>query len=176
MSLRLAPDDDLPGPSVVSLGAVRPVGLPRTCSDEDLTDAVKAWLVGEPPEKVSALLGVKKSALSAWTQSEEWNRLAGLLMPVVEGQSRGGITRTLSITLERLEDVVTNGNPLVSNEGEIIGRVPVKAKDLAGIAKTLYDIKESSSAAGVSGNIKLSSLMKSLERFANATEITDDQS
>jgi hypothetical protein len=169
----LAPDES-DSTSVVSLGAVRPIGLPRTCSDEALADAVKAWLIGNPPEAVAEILGVKKSTLPYWTQSEEWQRLAGLLMPVVEGQARGGITRTISVVLEKLEDVVTNGNPLVSNEGEIVGRVPVKAKDLAGIAKTLYDIKEASSGSALGGNIKLHDLMKNLERFANAKEIPSE--
>ena len=158
----LAPD--LPE-DVVRLPAVRPKGLPRTCSDEELYEAVKAWLQGLPAENVAEMLGVKPAAVAFWVDSPEWRQVVSLVLPEVEADSKGKLLRTMSLSLDELEKRIREGNPVINYEGVEVGRSPVKAKDLAGIAKILSDMKDNVNAGGGKGKLNLRDLASYLENM-----------
>lgn len=158
----LAPD--LPE-DVVAFPAVRPKGLPRTCSDEALYEAVKAWLQGLPAENVAVMLGVKPAAVQFWVDSPEWRQVVSIVLPEVEADSKGKLLRTMSLSLEELEKRIREGNPVINYEGVEVGRTPIKAKDLAGIAKTLSDMKDNVNAGGKGGKLNLRELASYLENM-----------
>ena len=159
----LAPD--LPEDAVVSLPAVRPKGLPRTCSDEALYEAVKAWLQGLPLPQLATMLGVEKKAVKYWIESPEWQQITNIVRPEVEAESKNKLMRTMSLTLDELETRIREGNPVINYEGVEVGKTPVKAKDLASIAKTLSDMKEAVNEGGSKGRIDVRQLMQGLENL-----------
>lgn len=159
---------------VVHLPSVRPKGLPRTCSDEELYEAVKAWLLGLPVDNVAEMLHVEPRAVVYWIESPEWRQVVNLCMPEVEADSKGKLLRTMSLSLDELEKRIREGNPVINYEGVEVGKTPVKAKDLASIAKTLSDMKDNVMAGG-KGKTNLRDLAKYLEDMVKGKTIEGDR-
>jgi len=164
----------------------RPPGLPETCSDEQLCEAVKIHLCGGTHAAIAKLLSVPEKAVRYWVDSREWGQLTALLKPEVAGILIGQTTRVASLALTQLEDRLLNGDEVWNQQGEIVGMRKIKGRDLAEIAtKVLEQQKNLERSIGKitddENTISLKKLATALtnyaeakpeyQRFANAQEV-----
>lgn len=124
----------------------RPLGLPRSCSDEALCEAVFLHCTGGDDEVVAALLGVPSKALPYWTQSEEWGQIKELLRPHLRGIADTKLTRLINLSLGELEDRLLHGEKVgferTNNEtGKVLPEVrrPLSSKTLVTVLNTLME-------------------------------------
>ena len=124
-----------------SLPVTRPSGLPKTCSDKHLYEAVKAWLQGESPKVVAEFLNVPVKTLGYWVESHDWHVLVNALRIDLQGYTNSTLGRLQNMTLKELEDRLTDGDEVLARDGSLV-RIKIKARDLASIAGMLFERKE----------------------------------
>lgn len=154
----------------------RPADLPCTCSDADLLEAVRGWLLNAPSEQVAHQLRIKPSLLPQWVNSHGWQQLVLLLREDIRAISYGAYGRLGLKAFQALEDRIDHGDPIVDGDGVIVARRPIKGKDLAEIISRLGAQQELiEKKLGISrdddDNISLKELAAGLKRFAQAKEI-----
>ena len=156
-------------------------GLPATCTDHELSEAVRFWLCGGSKEEIALLLHVKPPQVTHWINSRAWQQLARNYAPEVQAIVSGSLTRLKGKALEALADRVENGDFRVDNTGEIVGRTPMKGRDLAQVFAQMSDaqvqlekmigsIKDDDD----SDKISLDKLARGLKRYAEARDITSE--
>jgi hypothetical protein len=155
----------------------RPPGLPRTCSDEDLLEAVKASLCGAQPEELADLLRVPKSAVRYWVSSKEWNALKQYVWPDLKGVLHTELVSVRSNILKQIAERVREGDPQFNMRGELVGYRPIKARDLTEMLVRTSEIihvieKEIGGIRDDEGNISLKELAEGLKRYAQAKDVT----
>ncbi len=155
--------------------------LPATCNEEELAEAVRLWLCGGSKEEIAELLHVRPVAVKHWINSRGWQEVAKLVAPEVQAIVSGSLTRLKTKSLEQLADRIENGDHRVDNTGEIVGRMPMKGRDLAEVFAKLSDAQIA--LEKMIGNIRddddqerisLDKLALGLKRFAEAKEITGE--
>ena len=154
----------------------RPPGLPATCSDEDLEEAVKASLCGADDKSLAKLLKVPSSAVKYWTDSKEWGGIVALLLPEVQSILKGQLTRLASTALTQLDERLQKGDPIYDLTGEYKGRKKLKARDLADIAVKVMEQQRAleRSIGDISDDenrISLDKLAKALKKAGEEREI-----
>jgi hypothetical protein len=159
----------------------RPAGLPATCSDAMLCEAVKAYLLGTDEKTLGRMLGVPTKSVRYWTDSKEWAALVDLHAPELKQMLKGQLTRVASMTLRQLEDRLTYGDQVFDQKGEFVRRREVKGRDLAEIAtrvleqranleKLIGDLRDDKDS------ISLQKLAQGLKRYAEAKDISGEAS
>lgn len=116
----------------------RPHGLPKTCSDAALLEAVKAWLLGEPPRVVAEFLNVPIKTLPHWINSKEWNVIVSAAYLELQGYAHSKLGRLVNLSLAELADRLENGDEHVTKDGVVV-HIKIKGRDLATIATMLMD-------------------------------------
>jgi hypothetical protein len=118
----------------------RPVDLPFRCSDEELVEAVQAWLMGAKEEVVAGILRVPVRSLRGWGGGESWQYLMGCLSDPVRKLVHGQMTRLTNKALARIEERLDKGEPYYDEEtGEVKFYREIRTKDLAALTATLVD-------------------------------------
>lgn len=166
----------------------RPADLPCTCSDAHLLEAVRGWMLNAPSEQVARLLCIKPAQLPSWINSHGWQQIVLLLREDVRAISYGAYGRLGLKAFKELEDRIDQGDPIMGfdDDGDggkipvVVGRRPIKGKDLAEIISRLSAQQEVlEKRLGLTkdddGDISLRDLANSLKRFAQAKEIRVDQ-
>ena len=162
---------------------VRPPGLPLTCSDDQLLEAVKAYMCGATKDSLAPMLGVPAIAVAHWTDSREWGELVRLVTREVRGVLSGQLTRCASLSLKELADRLQHGEIVyqTSDDGETTTiRRALKAKELSTIAREVLEQQER--LEKLLGNIRddddkvdLRKLAKSLENYARmGRDVTEE--
>jgi len=154
----------------------RPPGLPLTCTDEDLSEAVKAHLCGANDDSLAELLHVPARSVKYWTDSKEWAAITALFLPDVQLILKGQLTRLASSALNQLDERLQNGDPVYNLQGEYAGRKKLKARELADIAIKVMDeqraLEKSIGKIGDDeGKISLEKLARALKKAAEDSEI-----
>ncbi len=159
----------------------RPDGLPVTCTDGDLLEAVRLWLSGGDKIEIAALLKTKPATVNYWINSKGWQVVARMIAPEMQALVSGSLTRLKRQSLEQLADRIENGDYRMDNSGEIVGRVPMKGRDLVEVfakvsdaqvqlEKMIGSIKDDDD----SDKISLDKLALGLKRYAEARDITGE--
>lgn len=151
-----------------SLRFVRPPGLPVTCSDEQLLEAVKAYLCGAREDVLAPMLSVPEHAVKYWTDSREWGELTRYVLPEVRGILSGQLTRCASKALLELDERITDGDYRYDAGGALLGRTKLRAKELSLIATQVME--QSERLEKLLGNLKDSDDSLTLQELANALE------
>ena len=112
---------------------VRPPGLPYTCTDEMLLEAVKCYLIGTDEKTLARMLCVDTKSVRYWTDSREWAALIELQTPELKMMLKGQLTRVASMTLRQLEDRLTYGDQVFDMTGKFVRRREIKGRDLSEI-------------------------------------------
>src|SRR6266576_248313 len=98
----------------------RPAGLPFRCSDDELVEAVQAWLMGVDEDEIAGLLKVPKRSFRVWVSGESWQYLVGCLSDPVRRLVHGQMTRLTNKALKKVEERLDKGEPVYDDEtGEI---------------------------------------------------------
>lgn len=158
----------------------RPADLPCTCTDADLMEAVRGWMLNAPSDQVAHLLGIRPAQLPSWINSHGWQQIVLLLRDDIRAISYGAYGRLGLKAYQALEDRLDNGDPIVDSEGTVIAHRPIKGKDLAEIMTRLGSMQDlMEKKLGLTkdddDSISLKELASSLKRFAQAKEIRIDQ-
>ena len=166
--------------------ARRPPGLPATCTDADLAEAVKAYLCGASEETLSGLLHVPPHAVKHWLDCREWGVLCQTLRPEVEGVLGGQMTRLASLAFVQLEKRLIEGDPAIGANGEVLTdeqgepiHKPLKAKELSLIATQMLETRAKIKVEDPQKSdmeLGLLELAKSLKEFAKAKDISGEAS
>lgn len=163
----------------------RPPGLPATCTDANLLDAVKASIAGATDEDLAPLLHVPPQAVKWWVASAEWNAIKTHVLPAMKGLFHTQLCGIRSSVIQKLAERVRLGDPIYTNlgepalneQGEQLYR-PIKAKELAGIlvqtSEVLHNLEvEIGVVADDRGIIDLDDLAIALANIAKAGHGTD---
>lgn len=156
----------------------RPPGLPAVTSDDELAEAIRLWLCGGDKDSLAEILHVPRKTINLWINTREWQAGARFLAPEVHALVGGSLNRLKTQTLEQLADRIENGDYRMDNTGEVVGRVPMKGRDLIEVFSKVSDaqvqlekmigsIKDDDDATKIS----LDKLAIALKRFAEAREI-----
>ena len=132
---------------LVPSGWTRPRGLPATCTDEELFEAVELWLLGEKPTILAELLHVKPDQLRQWIASKSWQALAKSFALGVQASISSSLTRLKAQALVELADRVNGGDYIVRLDGtpvlnETTGvpvRRPMRGRDLLEVFAKVSD-------------------------------------
>jgi hypothetical protein len=156
----------------------RPPGLPATCSDGELVEAVKASICGASYKEVAELLHVPEFSAKYWISSKEWTAIKQAVLPELKGFLHTDLCGIRSSILQKLGERVRFGDPqynqmgepVLNAEGEQVFR-PIKAKDLSimmvQVSGVLHDIEvEIGVITDEDDNISLKALQKALQRAA----------
>jgi hypothetical protein len=149
----------------------RPPGLPMTCSDATLLDAVKASLCGSGPEDLAPMLGVPVNAVRHWVASKEWNQLKQWVWPDLKGLVHTELVSIRSNLIMKIAQRVKEGDPQYDMRGEFVGYREIKAKDLGVmLLQTSEVIHQIEKEIGVirddDGKISLHELAAGLKAYA----------
>lgn len=149
----------------------RPKGLPETCSDADLLDAVKASLCGATHEELARLLGVPEIGVRYWLASPEWTKIKDHVWPELKGVVHTELCGIRSELIVQLVDRVRNGDPVYSAAGKELFRRKVKARDLATMLVQSTDViheleREIGKFTDPEGRMELADLQKALRYYA----------
>ncbi len=164
--------------------ARRPPGLPATCSDTDLSEAVKAYLCGASEATISTLLKVPEHAVKHWLDCREWGVLCQTLRPEVEGVLGGQMTRLASLAFVQLEDRIVKGDPVIGANGEVLTDdegnprfKPLKGKELSLIATQMLETRakiKPEKDRNPDEDLGLLEIAKGLRRLAQMKDITGE--
>jgi len=155
----------------------RPPGLPATCTDAALKDAVRDYLLGESFENLAKRLGVTKGFPEGWQRSPLWGALAVDLLPEAQDLLRGRLTRSLAQTLNLIDARIAHGDVGYTREGEKYTR-ELSALTLATLASRLAEIqrgieKIDDSKPPQDGRMDLNELAKALRHRARQSPPID---
>jgi hypothetical protein len=164
--------------------ARRPPGLPATCSDTDLAEAVKAYLCGASEETLAGMLKVPTHAVKHWLDCREWGVLCQTLRPEVEGVLGGQMTRLASLAFVQLEDRIVKGDPVIGANGEVLTDdegnprfKPLKGKELSLIATQMLETRAKIKPQDPNkkdDDLTLLDLARSLKKYAEAKDISGE--
>lgn len=166
----------------------RPPGLPKTCSDADLMDAVIASMCGAELEELAPLLHVPPEAVRWWVGTPEWVALKRQVSPrikeTVHTELSGVKARAVRELGKRLRDgdVAVDrktGEPLFNEDGSYV-MVPVNAAVVANILRTSTEVlheleRDIGSIRDEKGDISLNQLvdgLRNLSKLSAAKDIT----
>ena len=136
----------------------RPGGLPDTWSDDALFTAVRAHVFGASPEEVGAILNDTPMRVAHWTRSPQWQQLTRLVLPDVRDLLATQLYRIGNKTLAQLDQRLDEGDPVIQidgtpkmdEDGNPVHR-PLRAKDLAAIAKDIMTERRAMEAKQTGG-------------------------
>ena len=157
----------------------RPPGLPETCTDAQLCEAVKSYLAGSDLPTLALMLGVPQRSVRYWLDSKEWGSLVALLLPEFRGVMSGQLTRVASLALNQLEARLRDGDQVFNQQGAYVGRREIRGRDLATIATAVLEqqVKLEKIIGGITNDdnvISLDKLAQGLKRYAEAKDITGE--
>jgi hypothetical protein len=157
----------------------RPVGLPYTCTDEMLLEAVKVSLVGGEPAEIAKLLNVPRETLRHWMGSKEWNYLKDWVWPEIKGVVHTELVGVRSKIIRQIGERLTTGDAQYDMRGELVGYRPIKARELADMltktSEVIHQIeKEIGGIRDDDGKISLNELAAGLKRYAQAKDVTPE--
>jgi hypothetical protein len=118
----------------------RPPGLPETCSDEMLMEAVKASLCGAAPEELAKMLGVPAKGVKYWMNSREWQSIKAYVWPEVKGLVHNELVSVRSKALQLIGKRLHEGDPYYDLSGEFKGYRPLKANDLVNVLQRTSEV------------------------------------
>lgn len=156
----------------------RPPGLPATCSDGDLIDAVRKAMIGATDDEIADTLGVPISTVKHWIASKEWQNMKQQMLPVVKNLHHNQLFSIRSIVLEKLTERLRLGDPMYNNLGEPCTDEdgnqlyrPIKGRELSNILAqvnpVLHDLEvEIGVVADDRGTIELDDLAEALAELA----------
>ncbi len=155
----------------------RPPGLPQTCTDAMLCEAVKCFLLGTDEKTLARMLCVPKSAVRYWTDSKEWAALIKMYTPEIESMLKGQLTRVASMALRQLEDRLNDGDQVFNQQGECVARRELKGRELAEIATRVLEQRANlEKLVGDLGDDKeklsIQDLAVGLKKFVQAKDVT----
>ena len=154
----------------------RPTGLSKACSDEDLLNAVKAYLCGAQEEEVRRHLKVAAGTTAYWINTREFRDLVNDQLVDISETIKHRLIRVSAKALTQLDDRLENGNAIYSMDGEQIGTRPLNTKELTDITRTVMD-QARALEKGLPGKtddgdkMNLVSLARSLKKLAQDSEI-----
>ena len=151
----------------------RPPGLPHTCSDADLIEAVKSSICGGTHKEIAELLHVPEFSAKYWMSSREWTVIKQAVYPQLKGLLHTELCGVRSKALHQLAKRVDEGDPQYNQLGECVGFRPVKARDLTFIlmstSEVIHDIElELGVITDEDKNISLADLQVALRAYARA--------
>jgi hypothetical protein len=149
----------------------RPPGLPETCSNDELLQAVKAQLCGATQEELARLLHVPVIGVSHWVNSREWSLLKQHVLPEMKGGVHGELMGVRSLLIRQLAQRVREGDPQYNQLGEFLGFRPVKARDLSTMlvqsSEVLHNLElEIGVIRDEKNHISLDNLVVALQKYA----------
>jgi hypothetical protein len=116
----------------------RPYALPPSVSDDQFVEAVGAWLFGDKPEDVAALLKMPLPSLQLMTNTAPWNAVVMRWREEVRKVEAGVLTRLIGKSLTAVATRLVDGDVVVGKTGQQYMK-PVSAKDAAQIAALFMD-------------------------------------
>jgi len=157
----------------------RPPGLPATCTDAELIEAVKASLCGAGPEELAKMLHVPEFGVRYWVMSKEWNAIKAAVWPELKGIVHSELCSVRSAMISQLAERVRKGDPFYDNFGAFVGFRPVKARDLGFLLAQSTEVihaleKEIGGIRDDEGQISLKDLAAGLKRYAQANDVTGE--
>ena len=170
----------------------RPFGLPETCSDQELIEAVLASMLGADLDSLAPLLHVPPNAVRHWVGTKEWSALKSQVSPAFKSMVHTELCSLRSLSLLKLRERLRDGDVAVDRQGSPITKlvandegeptevnvtVPVSAANVAKILiATQSVLHELERDLGVvrdeKGDISQEELMVALKRYAQAKEVT----
>lgn len=158
----------------------RPPGLPATCSDKELLEAVKASICGATDKDLAYLLHVPEFSVKYWVASKEWTAIKDHVIPELKGLLHTQLCGIRSTLIQKLGQRIREGEPQYNQLGEPVTDAegnpvyrPVKARDLAIMlvqsSEVLHNLEvEIGLVVDESKNISLDDLAIALKNYAKA--------
>lgn len=151
----------------------RPPGLPHTCSDAELLEAVKASLCGATDIELAEMLHVPPVGVKYWVGSKQWTVIKQYVWPQLKGLLHTELCGIRSTVLHKLAERVRDGDPQYNLMGELIGYRPVKSRDLATMlvqsSEVIHNLEvEIGVIRDDKNNISLDNLLVALQHYAKA--------
>ena len=94
----------------------RPLGLPKSTSNQMLLTAVKMSSLGAKETVLSELLGVHTSAITHWINTPEWKQLRRNVDPEIKAFISTRLQDLATVALEQLADRLEHGERLQRRE------------------------------------------------------------
>ena len=162
----------------------RPSDLPRTCSDDDLLEAVQLWLCGAGEDEIASLLNVTPGVFKReWLTAKGWRFLESCVKDDVRAVAHANLTRIAHRCFGLINERLERGDPIYGLEGEIVGYRAVKVKDLGNLATQMLtqgqEIDKRMAGKDPVRDMSLEELAASLKnyvahkRFTDAKDVTD---
>ena len=117
----------------------RPPGLTKACSDQDLLNAVKAYLCGAKQEELKEHLKVPLPSVDYWIETREFRQLINDQLEDISQTIKHRLIRTSAKALAQLDDRLENGSTIYNMQGEEVGTRPLTPKELTDITRTVMD-------------------------------------
>jgi len=108
-------------------------------TEEEKLSVCNYYVVTGSAIKASKASGVPQQTIRAWTKTEWWNNMIGLVRGRLQDKLDGKFTGMIQRMLSELEDSIKNGDEILNGKtGEII-RKRMSGRDLVGALAIIID-------------------------------------
>lgn len=132
---------------------------------EDRIQAAVAWLITGDVAEAAKLAGIPTRTIYDWMSKSWWDDVLSEAKNIKQKELDAVWTGIIHKATSQIKDRIENGDPYVKRNGEL-GRVPIKAKDLATIMATATD-KRSLIRGQVTSRTEKITIDQRLEKITN---------
>jgi transposase-like protein len=148
-------------------------------SESEKAHAAALYAVTRNMVEVSKITNINEKTLSRWKQEPWFGEIVDRVKKEHNEVLDAKFSKVLDKAAEEMQDRVENGDFVLTKDGATV-RVPVRARDLATVAGTLFDRRQllrgeaTSLSASVNPEEKLKQLWDKFEKFNQAREVTQE--